>query len=286
MYPIKATDDQIAESYRRTKSVWKTAEELGMCGQSVHERLQKMGIDTSANLFTSDDMHYLAERYVIYRDAGQLQVLADEMGRTKAFICRKAGVAGLTDPKRKMPYFRKWMDMPDCVLEGIWERFKRQKDGVNAFCKKNHYGVQHFVDAMRGCFPDEYDRVVESKIPKRTRYARGRDFEYLVRGKLTKAGYFVLRSPASKSPVDLYCFRKGDLVFVQCKLHGAVHTDEWNKFLEFCASVGALPIVAMRGPNNKGVEYRLITGKKDGSPKPQPWELWNPTGGESDVEEG
>lgn len=276
-YPSKATDEQVEEAYRRTGSVWKAAAELGMCGQSVHERLQRVGVDTSANVFTDEDMRYLRDRYVVYRDAGQLQVLADEMGRTKQFICRKAGVAGLTDPHRKAPYFRKWMDMPDCVLEGIWERFKHQRKGLNQFCKANHYDVQHFVDAMRGCFPDEYESMVESKTPKRTQYARGRDFEYYVRDRFTLAGYHVLRSPASKSPADLYCMARGHLVYVQCKLHGTIGPDEWNEFLEYSNSVGATPIVAMRGPHDRGAVYRIITGPKDGSRKHQPWKPWELT---------
>lgn len=70
--PLKHTDEEIRDAYERTGSVWKAADELGMCGQSVHERLVKMGADTSQNVFTEEDEKYLAERYVLYRDAAQL----------------------------------------------------------------------------------------------------------------------------------------------------------------------------------------------------------------------
>ncbi len=40
----KATDQQIIDSYKKHSSIWKAADELNMCGQSVHERLKKMGI--------------------------------------------------------------------------------------------------------------------------------------------------------------------------------------------------------------------------------------------------
>ena len=280
--PLKRTDDEVREAYARTGSIWKAAGELGMCGQSVHERLVKMGVDTSLNLFTKDDERYLAERYVLYRDAAQLQTLADEMGRTKAFICRKARALGLTDRNRKMRPFRKWTDMPDAVLIGTWERFKRGRAGVNAFCRDNHYNIQSFTDAMRRVFPDEYDAVVASKKPKSTQYARGRDFEYYVRDRFAKAGYLALRSPASKSPADLYCMARGRLVFVQCKLHGVIPPDEWNGFLDYCESVGAEPVVAMRGKGDRGAEFRVITGRKDGSKRPQPWDVWELEG----VEDG
>ena len=95
------TDEQIKEAYSRTKSVWRAAELLNMVGQSVHERLQKMGVNTSRNLFTDDDIEMLKSRYMIYRDAGKLQDLANSLGRTRHFICRKAKDLGLTDYSHK-----------------------------------------------------------------------------------------------------------------------------------------------------------------------------------------
>lgn len=271
----KATDDQIRDAYERTGSVWKSAKELGMCGQSVHERLVRMGIDTSKNIFTREDDDYLTERYVVYRDAGQLQVLADEMGRTKQFICRQAKRLGLTDPHRKQPKRSAvWATAPDSVLIPIWGDFKRSRRTLSAYCKAKHYNVQSFIDAMRRCFPGEYDAVIDSKRPKSTQYARGRDFEYYVRDRFTKSGYLALRSPASKSPADLYCMAMGSVVFVQCKLHGVIPPDEWNTFLDYCESVGAEPIVAMRDDGDRGAVFMRIVGRKDGSKSRQPWEPW------------
>ena len=51
-----------------------------ICEMCIRDR---MGIDTGMNVFTNSDEKHLAERYVPYRDAGALQILADEMGRTK-----------------------------------------------------------------------------------------------------------------------------------------------------------------------------------------------------------
>lgn len=41
----RISDEQLLESYKRTGSVWKTAKDVGMCGQSVHERLVKIGVN-------------------------------------------------------------------------------------------------------------------------------------------------------------------------------------------------------------------------------------------------
>lgn len=272
---MKATNEQIVEAYRRLKSCRKVGDELGMCPQSVHERLVKLGEISHVNLFTIDDAKYLAERYEVYRDAGQLQVLADEMGRTKQFICRQARELGITDHKCKKPARAKvWATAPDAVLIPIWEDFKRSRRGVSAYCRAKHYNVQSFVDAMRRSFPNEYDAVVASKKPKRTQYARGRDFEYYVRDKFTESGFIALRSPASKSPADLYCFRRGEVVFVQCKLHGVVSVKEWNDFLDYAWSVGAVPVIAMRGEGDRGVVFKKITARKTGRKEAQPWHEW------------
>jgi hypothetical protein len=43
MNRYKVTDDQIRDSYRRTRSIHKTAEELGRTGQAMLYRLNRMG---------------------------------------------------------------------------------------------------------------------------------------------------------------------------------------------------------------------------------------------------
>ena len=54
-------------------------------------------------LFTERDRVLLVERYHAAADAGALAALASEFGRTKPFICRKAGELGLTNKNRRKP---------------------------------------------------------------------------------------------------------------------------------------------------------------------------------------
>lgn len=107
-----------------------------------------------------------------------------------------------------------------------------------------------------------------------TAYKRGRQFEYRVKKDMGERGYMVLRSPASKSKVDLYCMRKGELVFIQCKLHGQIGVEEWNEFLGTCRKVDALPIIA-ENVNGK-ILYSEITAEKDGTKRRQPKREWIP----------
>lgn len=100
----KASDEQILLAYGRHGSCRKAAAELGMGAQAVHERLVRLGVDTRANVFTEGDRVRLLELYPAHADAGTLDVLAQQFGRTKAFLCRQAGKLRLTSKYRSRPY--------------------------------------------------------------------------------------------------------------------------------------------------------------------------------------
>jgi hypothetical protein len=96
-YMKKVPDDIIARVYSETKSVWKTAKIVGLCGQSVHERATKLGIIKS-NWLSKEDEDKIRRLYSegFLRGDGKLNQLAQSLGRTKQLICRKARLLGLT----------------------------------------------------------------------------------------------------------------------------------------------------------------------------------------------
>lgn len=97
----KVSDEILTESYSRLNNIWKVAKEVGLCGQTIHERLTKIGVQKKMNKFTDKDFEYLKENYNKYLLNGEIKKLADEMGRTTQFLCRKADKLGLTDLYRK-----------------------------------------------------------------------------------------------------------------------------------------------------------------------------------------
>lgn len=101
----KATDQQILDAYNKVHNVWKAGELLGMCGQSVHERLKRLGVNLNNRPFTENDFLILKEFYTTHelkRGSGELQEIADKLGRTKQFISRKAKQLGLTKKNRSL----------------------------------------------------------------------------------------------------------------------------------------------------------------------------------------
>lgn len=268
----KVTDEQILASYGRTHSTRKTGEELGICAQSVHERLVKLGANRHVNVFTDDERQTLQECYKKYRDAGRLQELADRMGRTKQFICRQARRMGLTDVHRKMPYASVWPSKSDEEISSVLRAIEVSELGIIEFCTQNGIDDLGFCNEARRRFPAEYEAVAELKMGKSNSYRRGRDFEYYVKRKLEELGFIVFRSPVSKGPADLVAIRRGSVYFIQCKIGGYIGVKEWNKMLDFAEVGGAVPIMASRKKNGRGAEYFRMSAKKDGSGSRQPME--------------
>lgn len=95
---IACTLDELISSYKELNNVWKVGERFGVAGQIVHSYLKKAGVINKMRYFTAKEFDFLKENYKSYRDIGKLKELAKIMGRTDAFLSRKAKMLGLTDP--------------------------------------------------------------------------------------------------------------------------------------------------------------------------------------------
>lgn len=97
----KVTDDQILVEYKKSGSVWKTGHVLGICGQSVHERLIKLNM-VKRWRWTEDEDALLIDGY---GKAGNNKTFLSDLvilfGREKSCICARAKKLGLTKQSRK-----------------------------------------------------------------------------------------------------------------------------------------------------------------------------------------
>lgn len=101
---MKATDTQIASAYAELQSCRKVANRFGMCVQSVHERVAKLGLSMGINKMAECEEAFLIFAYQQFVSAGKLDELARGLGRTKQFICRKARYFGLTNNRRSKSF--------------------------------------------------------------------------------------------------------------------------------------------------------------------------------------
>lgn len=98
----KASDAQLVDAYGKGASVWQVAARFGMCGQAVHERLERLGLTRHIRVFTEAEVERLRAMYAtgVSRGDGKLAALAAALGRTKPYLCRQAKKLGLTDNGR------------------------------------------------------------------------------------------------------------------------------------------------------------------------------------------
>lgn len=160
----KATNEELIESYSRTQNVWQTAEEFGMCGQSVHERLTKLGVINKQNIFTDEDYKKLKEFYETHelkKGSGELEQIAKELGRTKQFISRKAKELGLTS-----------------LCRGETKEFNKQKSKRAAEWYKTHehpkgmLGKHHTEEVkkkMKEGVKKYFENISDDKLFERTK---------------------------------------------------------------------------------------------------------------------
>ena len=110
-----------------------------------------------------------------------------------------------------------------------------------------------------------------------TNYSKGAAFERKVAKDMQRYGYCATRAAGSHTPADVWCLIAGHApVLIQCKRDGRLDPEEWNDFLDYCQQAGAVPVLAMAGTNGRGISYRRLVGRKDGSRREQPFAYWTP----------
>ena len=273
-YSRKASDEELIAAYQDTGSVFKAGTRFGIHGSSVHERLHKLGVTKSPNIFTEEEKDRLRSEYWIAAETGKLGELALDMGRTKPFICRQARELGLTNKRRQKVYLSVWKYVGEESARIFFEQFKQSSLNLTQFCAKREFDDLGFATCMKKYFIDEWEHVIESKQIKQTWYRYGRQFEYRVRDDLKSLGYFVMRSPASKTPIDLIAVKPGVVLMVQCKTSGHLNPKGWNSIYDLAMSCGAVPVMASF-PTGRGTKYQRLTARKEGYMR-QPFEDFQP----------
>ena len=153
----RATDEQVITAYRETGSVWKAAKSLGLAGQTVHERLQRLGIDLAHAKWTSEEDqelgHFYADPYL------SLAEIAKRLNRTSAAVACRAGDLGLVKarPPKRVPRGKGYDK----------QSIKRHLKAIDSFdgsltkyCRSSRLGVENFAHAAQRYFPDWWANYV------------------------------------------------------------------------------------------------------------------------------
>jgi Holliday junction resolvase len=219
----------------------------------------------------------LRERYADYARAGRVQELADELsalaGETipRQRVVNKAARLGLTKKEHaRRAIYADWS--PERCREDF-EAFKASGLCVLRYCAKHGYNPGAWSRAIRAQVPEEeWDAATEHNWPAHHWYVKGRSLEYRVKAQLERMGFFAVRTKRSLTAADVSAMRDGLNLLVQCKLHGYVPPDEWNRLVDLAAQAGAVPLIASSKTGR--LQYFRVDAKKprkgSGSRLPEP----------------
>lgn len=113
-------------------------------------------------------------------------------------------------------------------------------------CGKAFYAYPSQVEKDQAVFCSKSCHAKHNPISVGKLYIRGRHFEWRVRDHLIKQGYFVSRSPASRSPVDLIAIKKGEGLLVQCKTTPRLSKKDAQILKSLADSIGFKAILSYR----------------------------------------
>ncbi len=159
----KVSNEQIVDAYSRTGSVWKAGKELGICGQSVHERLAAIGYKMPGRKWTDDEKDELVRLIANQVTAGEA---ARRLGRTFAAVTCMLNEIGVTGYKAKQP--KKLPRGAGYDKASMARHLKAIEDsGVPAtrYCRSHGINIDNFVNAAQTHYPERWQQLCAARSP-------------------------------------------------------------------------------------------------------------------------
>jgi hypothetical protein len=164
---LRKETDEIVRAYQETGSVWKAAKRLGLSGQSVHERLARIGYPLSGSRWAEAEYTEL-RRLVLERIP--LSEVARRLGRTYSAVAIKVSRLDLPREYAPRPIKQKRGQGYDKATTKKRLKALEKYDGsFTAFCRSNGYQVEMTAQAIERHFPFEWEQYVASRsdLPQR-----------------------------------------------------------------------------------------------------------------------
>jgi len=179
MHKKRVSDEVLLELYNELNSVWKVAERVGLCGQSVHERIVKLKDISKPPEYTDEQIQLIIKTYQkgFKRGDGILDSLALSLGKSKQNISRKAKRLGLTNASRivdenliqsnaeKHVQWYKTNPHPKGMLGKTHSLEYRKKCGIRA--------SEWYKTASPKAKADRIKKILTSKKRKKSKKTRG-----------------------------------------------------------------------------------------------------------------
>lgn len=155
MTKSRYTLEEIIECYSRTGSIWKTGKELGLAGQTVHDRLRVAGVAMNNQMWTEDELLEL-EELASHMTIGQI---ANRLGRTYNSIAIKIsrnefGSRFGNNQKKKLP--RNGLYTKDKIKLYASE-LEQLNIKITTFARQKGLAVEALINAIQREMPDWWE---------------------------------------------------------------------------------------------------------------------------------
>lgn len=166
-YPKLVADEDLVSVYRETNSIWKTGDRFAICGQSVHERLKKLGALNPDNQAKGEEViSKIRQAYSkpFLRGESPLSELEKITGMHRSNICRIARRLGLT--KRKRKYSDQQKEISSKRLSLVWTKIPHPRGMLGKVHSQEAKDRMSAAGIGRKVKPEIVDKIM------RTRFAR------------------------------------------------------------------------------------------------------------------
>lgn len=156
MPPKRVTDDEVIDAYRNTGSVWRAGKQLGICGQSVHERLVAVGYPMARRNWTAAEF---AEMETLATAGLPIGEIARRLGRPYYGVAIKMSRSGIpafrnTGP-RKIPRGAGYDKQS--VLKHLRALEAAPDTKVTRYARSQGLNVDTLVGSFQKHFPERWD---------------------------------------------------------------------------------------------------------------------------------
>lgn len=164
-YNQRVTGLQVVQAYREHGNIWKAAKALGICGQSVWERMRAMGHRMQNEKWTEEENNELASLL----KTCTLSEIANRLGRSYAGVAIKVSRLHLrTEPVKRRPQkIQRGVGLDKASVKKHLQAMSDEDSSVTKYCRKQKFSVDNFALACQTHFPEKWDEYAKKhgKLP-------------------------------------------------------------------------------------------------------------------------
>ena len=154
----RVTDEEVVAAYKETGSIWKAAKRLGLVGQSVHERLRRLGYPMAHQEWTEEERR---EARSLAEQGEPIGHIAARLGRTYWAVALKLSRLGVSSQRsdwRKKPKHGAGLTKKRVVA--FARKLAEGKMTVRRLARMEGVAITPLVDALQYYEPERWQRYV------------------------------------------------------------------------------------------------------------------------------